>query len=99
MKSSAQISTTQAARIAKRLANHWKHKFEVSEQENEKGSQFQIHLNAAQVILSPQPDFLEVAIQTQDTHADLDKLEHVVLDHLIRMGQEELSAEWQRDSL
>ncbi len=29
-------------------------------------------------------------ISAQDPSANLDQLEHVVLDHLIRMGQEEL---------
>jgi hypothetical protein len=38
-----------------------------------------------------------VVISAQDPSANLDQLEHVVLDHLIRMGQEELSATWQRE--
>ncbi len=31
MKSTADIVTTDAARIAKRLVNHWKHKFEIEQ--------------------------------------------------------------------
>ena len=32
MKSTADIVTTDAARIAKRLVNHWKHKFEIEQE-------------------------------------------------------------------
>ena len=35
MNSTTQISTTEARRISKRLINHWKHKFEVAETEND----------------------------------------------------------------
>ena len=42
MKSSANIATLEAKRIAKRLVNHWKHKFEVAETD----AQFSMdHLN------------------------------------------------------
>jgi hypothetical protein len=33
MKSTTQIETVEGKRIAKRLINHWKHKFEVEETE------------------------------------------------------------------
>ncbi|MBL8322106.1 MAG: DUF2218 domain-containing protein, partial [Acinetobacter sp.] len=33
VKTQAHIATRQAARMAKRLLNHWKHKFEVAEHE------------------------------------------------------------------
>lgn len=92
MHSSAHFQTTQASRIAKRLLNHWKHKFEVAESSD----QLQIMMPTATISLIPQVQALLVHIQLQDTEADLTRLEQVVLDHLIRMGQEPLTAIWQR---
>lgn len=92
MKSIAHIQTQQAARIAKRLANHWKHKFNIDETEQN----FLVHFPNAEVILAPEQDHLTVTIQSTDEFTDLNKLENVVLDHLIRMGQEHLTADWQR---
>ena len=92
MKSIAYIQTQQAARIAKRLANHWKHKFNIDETEQN----FLIYFPNAEVILAPEQDHLTVTIQSTDEFTDLNKLENVVLDHLIRMGQEHLTADWQR---
>ena len=97
MKSSTQITTAQAARVAKRLVNHWKHKFEVNEQLIGENTAFKIQLPSAEVSLLPQAAFLDVVISAQDPSTNLDQLEHVVLDHLIRMGQEEFSATWQRE--
>ena len=88
----AHIQTQQASRIAKRLANHWKHKFNIDETEQN----FLIHFPNAEVILAPEQDHLTVTIQSTDEFTDLNKLENVVLDHLIRMGQEHLNADWQR---
>lgn len=98
MKTTTQISTLQSTRIAKRLVNHWKHKFDVKETLSDSTPVFQIQLHAALVTLSPQPEFLDVSILSQDASADLEKLESVVLDHLIRMGQEPLEVKWKRDS-
>jgi len=92
MKSIVHIQTQQASRIAKRLANHWKHKFNIDETEQN----FLIHFPNAEVILAPEQDHLTVTIQSTDEFTDLNKLENVVLDHLIRMGQEHLTADWQR---
>lgn len=88
----AHIQTQQASRIAKRLANHWKHKFNIDETE----SAFLIHFPGAEVSLTPEADHLTIMIQSNDESTDLNKLENVVLDHLIRMGQENLTANWQR---
>ena len=90
----ANIATEQAARIAKRLLNHWKHKFEVAESED----LFQIFMPSATVQLSPAPAYLAVEIIALQPDTDLPRLEQVVLDHLIRMGQEELTADWQRSA-
>lgn len=92
MNSSAHIQTTQASRIAKRLLNHWKHKFDVVEN----ASQYQIMMPSATILLTPQTHELMVEIQVKDAETDLSYLEQVVLDHLSRMGQTELSAVWQR---
>ena len=92
MKSIAHIQTQQASRITKRLANHWKHKFNIDETEQN----CLIHFPSAEVSLTPEADHLTVTIQSNADSTDLNKLENVVLDHLIRMGQENLTADWQR---
>ncbi|WP_168406652.1 DUF2218 domain-containing protein [Acinetobacter indicus] len=92
MKRYSHIATTQAARLAKRLGNHWKHKFEVLETAQE----LRILMPSATIVLQPQPDALYTEIIAQDEHTDLNRLEQVVLDHLQRMGQEQLSADWQQ---
>ncbi|OTG70691.1 hypothetical protein B9T26_13185 [Acinetobacter sp. ANC 4169] len=89
MKSNTQIITSEAARIAKRLLNHWKHKFEVSETEED----FSIFLPDATVKLTPQSAVLLVSIDSP--LEDLSRLEKVVLDHLSRMAQQEFTAIWQ----
>ena len=88
MKSSANIATLEAKRIAKRLVNHWKHKFEVAETD----TQFSIFMPKATVVLTAQPEHLAVQIDTED--ADNTVLENVVLDHLNRMAQQEFQANW-----
>lgn len=92
MKRYSHIATTQAARLAKRLGNHWKHKFEVLETAQE----LRILMPSATIVLQPQPDALYTEIIAQDENTDLNRLEQVVLDHLQRMGQEQLSADWQQ---
>ena len=89
MKSISNIQTQQAAKIAKRLLNHWKHKFEVAETETD----FTIFMPDATIQLMPQPDVLLVSIDS--TLEDLSRLEQVVLDHLSRMAQQEFTATWQ----
>ncbi|WP_160242853.1 DUF2218 domain-containing protein [Acinetobacter indicus] len=92
MKRYSHIATTQAARLAKRLGNHWKHKFEVQETAQE----LRILMPSATIVLQPQSDVLYTEIIALDEHTDLNRLEQVVLDHLQRMGQEQLSADWQQ---
>ncbi len=94
VKTQAQIATRQASRMAKRLLNHWKHKFEVAEH----AQLLQIFMPSATVDLRPQADHLAVEITAQQADADLPMLEQVVLEHLIRMGQEPLQAAWQRSN-
>lgn len=92
MKRYSHIATTQAARLAKRLGNHWKHKFEVQETAQE----LRILMPSATIVLQPQSDALYTEIIALDEHTDLNRLEQVVLDHLQRMGQKQLSADWQQ---
>lgn len=91
MKSNTTINTSEAARIAKRLLNHWKHKFEVSET----AEKLSIFMPDATVNLTPQSDALLVSIES--TLTDLSHLERVVLDHLNRMAQQEFSVTWQHE--
>ncbi len=88
--SEAKIVSAQPARIAKRLLNHWKHKFETAEE----AELFSIFMPTATIFLQPEAGILKVRIQPKEENVDLEHLENVVLDHLIRMGQESLHATW-----
>ncbi|MBI1453072.1 MULTISPECIES: DUF2218 domain-containing protein [Acinetobacter] len=88
--SEAKIVSAQPARIAKRLLNHWKHKFETTEE----AELFSIFMPTATIFLQPEAGILKVRIQPKEENVDLERLENVVLDHLIRMGQESLHANW-----
>lgn len=89
MNSTTQITTDEAKRISKRLLNHWKHKFEVAETE----SHSKIFMPTATVTLTPHEQSLDVMIENQQD--DVQRLEHVVIDHLNRMAQQEFIVEWQ----
>ena len=89
MKSNTEIATPEATRIAKRLLNHWKHKFEVAETDGN----CSISMPDATVKLMPQAEQLLVSIDSP--LEDLSRLEKVVLDHLSRMAQQEFAATWQ----
>ena len=91
MKSNTTINTSEAARIAKRLLNHWKHKFEVSET----AEKLSIFMPDATVNLTPKSDILWGSIES--TLTDLSHLEKVVLDHLNRMAQQEFIVAWQHE--
>lgn len=88
MKINTKLTTSEAARIAKRLLNHWKHKFEVAETEGD----FSIFMPDATVKLMPQSEALLVSIDS--SLEDLSTLEKVVLDHLSHMAQQEFTATW-----
>lgn len=90
MQSSTAIRTPEARRIAKRLLNHWKHKFEVAESEQD----FKIFMPTATVTLTPFEQHLDVLISSENE--DDIRLEGVVLDHLNRMAQKEFQADWIR---
>lgn len=82
----------EARRIAKRLVNHWKHKFEVEHNE----IQSRIHMPDARITLTPLSTGLRLTIETE--REDYQTLEQVVLDHLNRMAQQQFQTEWQRQA-
>ncbi|MCE6007999.1 DUF2218 domain-containing protein [Acinetobacter soli] len=88
MKTQTTLDTQDGKRIAKRLVNHWKHKFEVAESETE----FRILMPTATVILTPSDTALVARIESDlDDHS---RLESVVIEHLNRMAQHEFDATW-----
>ena len=89
MKSNTQIKTQDGARISKRLLNHWKHKFEVSESPE----QMQIFMPDHTITLKPQAEYLDVFIDSKLDN--LSQIQDVVLNHLNRMAQHEFNAVWQ----
>ncbi|WP_445116387.1 DUF2218 domain-containing protein [Acinetobacter sp. WZC-1] len=92
MKSNTAILTHESQRIAKRLLNHWKHKFEVEET----GTSLSIFMPDATVIMQPLADQLAVQIDTQ--REDYLHLEQVVINHLNRMAQQQFDVEWQHQN-
>lgn len=84
-----QIPTLEAQRIAKRLFNHWKHKFEAQEQ----ADSLHIIMPDAALALIPQAEQLDVKLETQ--REDYAVLEKVIIDHLDRMAQQQFEVEWQ----
>ncbi|OTG79810.1 DUF2218 domain-containing protein [Acinetobacter sp. ANC 4648] len=92
MKSHTSIPTLEAKRIAKRLLNHWKHKFKVTETE----TIFSIFMPETTIVLTAETDRLIVDLNTQ--LEDYTHIEQVVLDHLNRMAQQEFSVAWQHQT-
>lgn len=90
MNSRTEITTPDAARIAKRLVNHWKHKFEIEEQ----AAAFIIVMPDARVTLAPGNEQLAVQIESQRNTDEHQRLEQVVIDHLNRMAQQEFQVAW-----
>ena len=88
MQTTTQLSTTESARIAKRLLNHWKHKFEVQHNEQH----MLILMPDYTVTLTPQAACLEVQIASQVE--DFSHIQKVVIDHLNRMAHTEFSVTW-----
>lgn len=90
MSLSANISTTSAARIMKRLCKHWSHKLQVS-YDDEQG---RVLFDPAVLNMQVSPQSLQATL----SHADDDtliRLQQVVADHLQRMAQPEvLVIEW-----
>ncbi|WP_180028724.1 DUF2218 domain-containing protein [Acinetobacter sp. YH16032] len=96
MKTTTTIESSEALRIAKRLSNHWKHKFDVANTDD----QYQIFMPKVTVELSIQPDQLHVSIVNKEEISleELIRLENVVLDHINRMVQADYQVIWSRES-
>ena len=85
------IDTDNAEIIIKKLVNHWRHKMEIT-QENDI---FTIPFSeTAHATLEHQPNQLIATLHTEQQE-DLEKLQNVVLDHLNRMAKQEFADNWQ----
>lgn len=90
------ITTPDASKIAKRLINHWRHKFTISEQE----TAFVIHMTGADVSLVPQVDTLDVIITTNADSNDPERpfdegrLREVIANHIDRMANQSFEYQW-----
>lgn len=89
MQTKTQLSTQEGAKIAKRLLNHWKHKFEVKHDDQV----IQILMPDYTITLAAQPDHLDVSIESP--LEDLSHIQNVFINHLNRMAHCEFSADWQ----
>lgn len=91
--STLKINMADAARIIKRLSNHWRHKLDI-EFNNE---QTIIHFSKdVRAILIASTTQLTSYLHT-NTIEQLDQYENVVLDHLKRMANQEFEEKWLRN--
>lgn len=96
MKATTSIPTSDAKKIAKRLLNHWKHKFEVDELHLEdQRTVYSIMMPDALVRMVASTDLLIVELDTK--REDYKVLEKVVIDHLNRMAHQEFNVEWEHE--
>ena len=92
----ATISTHQGLRIATRLTNHWKHKFSISQTDDE----FVVHMSGADVRLIPADDTLTICIVRNESSDDSERpfdeitLQNVIVAHIDRMAGESFTYEW-----
>jgi hypothetical protein len=84
------LQTTEAARISKRLINHWKHKFTIHEHENT----YIIDMPDAEVVLTYHPDSLEIQLCGKNDDFNQEKMQEVVANHLDRMAGETFTYQW-----
>ncbi|AVI61623.1 DUF2218 domain-containing protein [Halomonas sp. GFAJ-1] len=82
--SRAEIATPSGERLMSRLCQHWAHKFDVEQSEQ----QATITFEAGTCLMYAEPERLLVSIETlEEEH--LDQLEGVVESHLVRMAKDE----------
>lgn len=86
----ATLHTTEAARISKRLVNHWRHKFTISEHENT----YTIHMPSADIVLVANQDNLQVQLIGTTADFNSEKLQEVAANHLDRMANETFEYQW-----
>ena len=79
--SEAKIVSAQPARIAKRLLNHWKHKFETAEE----AELFSIFMPTATIFLQPEAGILKVRIQPKEENVDLIMIGATGLSYIERL--------------
>lgn len=95
--STLQLSTEDAARIIKRLANHWRHKMTVSKQPQ--GTVFEFSPTATATLASDENTLkatLVIADEDADSaHEQQLKLQQVILSHINRMAGVDFDAQWQ----
>ncbi|MCG7657352.1 DUF2218 domain-containing protein [Wielerella bovis] len=93
-KSQLILHTTDATRIAKRLANHWQHKFAVEFLDN----QTIIPFSADDTLVLLTSDETLTAILTTQSSTDDNhlKLQQVALEHINRMAKTEFTELWQK---
>lgn len=93
MISHSEILTDDGARIVKRLCNHWKHKFEITENDGK----FEIPFPDAKVVLQATATQIIIDIHTEKSDV-IEQCQNVVVNHLNRMAQQEFSTEWHTTS-
>lgn len=85
------IETENAEIIIKKLVNHWRHKMEITQENNISTIPFS---ETAHATLKHQSNQLIATLHTEQQE-DLEKLQNVVLDHLNRMAKQEFANTWQ----
>jgi len=90
--SHARITAQDPERLIKRLCNHWRHKFPV--QLDEQGGVIELPLGRCN--LQARQGWLDANLESPDQE-QLQQLQSVAADHLIRMaGDEPLTINWQQ---
>ncbi len=90
--SHARITAQDPERLIKRLCNHWRHKFPV--QLDEQGGVIELPLGRCN--LQARQGWLDANLESPDQE-QLQQLQNVAADHLIRMaGDEPLTINWQQ---
>lgn len=90
--SEARIDMADSPRIIKRLTNHWRHKFEIEQQQDHSIIHFSEHTKA---ILTGFDDHLWAKVEVS-TEEELARYEDVILRHINSMAHQEFEANWIR---
>lgn len=90
--SELRIDCLEAERIIKRLSNHWRHKFSITQQQNVTTIPFSEQVVSDLIAFE---DHLLARIKAANNE-QLDRYEQVVLSHLNRMAAQDYSGDWMR---
>lgn len=88
------LHTPDGEKITKRLVNHWRHKFEVSQYSDHAI----IHMTGADVVLSAQADTLSITLtchENSEQPVDEARLRTVIANHIDRMANHSFDYAWQ----